>query len=201
MKKVPRMMNDVVIDLYQAGYSMQDIKHKLNLPITNIFRTLQGAGFRTDSYHNMEPQLRRVLSVLMKGPVFYRDLETYCDISMYAARDFVSRLGIVRPDHVRTYPAVPDEAYQFPAFHEFVNRYRAGESFPALVDDLHIPDDKLYSLFFYLWRNDMADEHRQNLVAQVKSQLDAGFPSTAVAHQEHISPAIVRRIARGERND
>ena len=186
---------NMILTLYQAGYSQQSIKQHLQVPLEEIGRVLRGAGQSTRTYHHMQPELSHVLYILMEQNVFYRDVEAYCDISAAAARDWVARRGMNRTGKSRTYQDASDEL-NFPEFRDFVRLYLAGESFPALICDLRIPDDKVYSLFWYVWHEDLSAQHHAALVARIRSLLRDGHPASAVAHQLRISPSIVRDIAR-----
>lgn len=189
-------MSDVILDLYGAGYSQQAIKAKLRLPVAEISRILRGAGLPTRGYHKMEPQLVRVLNVLLANHVFYRDIDKFCDISFDAARDYVARHGRSTCGFPRTYAEVPDQDLQFPELDEFVRRYAVGESFAALIEDLGLDDGKIYPLFYFLWQNKLGEAHAEALRARIGSQLAEGHPAPAVARQEHISPSITRRLAK-----
>lgn len=187
---------NMILTLYQAGYSQQSIKSRLRLPLAEIGRVLRDAGQSTKTYHHMQTEMSHVLDILMEGNVFYRDIEAYCDIAAGAAKDWVSRRGLHRQGKSRTYQPVSDDDLNFPEFHDFVRLYLDGESFSALVCDLRIPDDKVYPLFYYVWHEDLSVQHHTALVARIRSLLRDGHPASAVAHQLRISPSMVRNIVR-----
>ena len=188
--------SDAILDLYGQGYSKGAICKTLRASPLTVGRVLSEAGLSTGDYHKMEPELVRVVHALLPHGVFYRDMEACCDISADAVRDMVARYGYHRGNSYRTYLSVSEDCLSFPAFPVFVRRYQEGESFPALIQELGVSDDKIYPLFWYVWSEDLSGAHREQLALRVTGLLDQGVPAGAVAHQLHVSPSIVRHVAR-----
>lgn len=187
---------DAILNLYEQGYSKDAICRTLDKAPAAVGKVLTEAGFHTEDYHKMEPELKRIVFALLPHHVSYKDIEEYCDVSADAIRDLVARMGYRRGKCYRTYLSVSNDELSFPAFPEFVRRYEAGESFPALIKELGVSDDKVYPLWWYAWAHKLSGIHRDNLSGRVEALLEEDLPATAIAHRLHISPSIVRRVSR-----
>lgn len=184
-----------IIDLYSAGHSQHDISRRYDVSLVHTRHVLRSAGFKTNTFRSLSHTMIRVINQLVVDGVIYRDIETICDLSFHAVRDHVLRTK-VKTSTPAAFRVGAESSHHKTVFdsetcHSFLEGYRSGKSFCALVDELHLSDEAIFDAFCSVKNEDIA-KHRANLARCIEIKHAQGYSDAAVAKKLDISRSIVR---------
>jgi len=184
-----------IIALYRAGHSQNDITRRYDVTVLHTRRVLRSAGFNTNAFRALTHTMIRVINQLVVDGVIYRDIETICDLSFHAVRDHVLRTK-VKTSTPAAFRVGAESSHHNTVFDlrfrdRFLDGYRSGKSFCALVDELNLSDESIFDAFCSIKNEDIA-KHRANLARCIEIEHAKGFSDAAVAKKLDISRSIVR---------
>lgn len=194
-------MNDIrlpiddatIISLFRAGYSQNDIVSRYDVTFLRTRAVLQGAGEDTRGFRTLSDTAQRVIELLVKAGVYYRDIETVCDVSFHAVRDFVERRDLQgKRGHRRVTFTVPKDMVFEDKF-EFLQGYLSGISFFSMVSLLSL-DDTGIVLAHRAVSAEHIVKHRANLRIRIEQEHTKGLSPAGIARKLDISRSIVREL-------
>ena len=187
-------MNDIrlpiddatIISLFRAGYSQNDIVSRYDVTVLRTRAVLQGAGEDTRGFRTLSDTAQRVIELLVKAGVYYRDIETVCDVSFHAVRDFVERRDLQGKRGHRKDMVFEDKS-------EFLQGYLSGISFFSMVSLLSL-DDTGIVLAHRAVSAEHIVKHRANLRIRIEQEHTKGLSPAGIARKLDISRSIVREL-------
>ena len=188
--------DSTIISLFRAGYSQNDIASRYNVSVLHTRAVLQDAGEDTRGFRTLSDTAQRVIALLVQSGVYYRDIETVCDVSFHAVRDFVERRGLQgqRGHRIVTF-SVP-KSLKFTREAEFLQGYLSGISFFGMVSLLSLDDTEIV-LAHRAVSAEQIVKHRANLRIWIEQEHLNGLSPAGIARKLDISRSIVRDILSG----
>lgn len=188
--------DNTIIALFRAGYSQNDIASRYNVSVLHTRAVLQNAGEDTRSFRSLSVTAQRVITLLVKAGVYYRDIETVCDVSFHAVRDFVERQGLQGKRGHRAVTFVVPRSLEFKREDEFLQGYLSGTSFFSMVSLLSLDDTEII-LAHRSVNSEHIVTHRSNLRNRIEQEHTNGLSPTGIARKLDISRSIVRNLLSG----
>lgn len=187
-----------IIALYSAGHSQHDITRQYDVSVLHTRCVLRKAGFNTHEFRSLSHTMVRVVKQLVPRGVIYRDIETVCDISFHAIRDYVLRTQLKSSVPAACRVEISHHTTDFTdrTRLNFLAGYRIGKSFCSLVEELNLSDNGIYAAYSAVTNEDIA-QHRANLSRSIEIEHVKGLSDAAVAKNLQISRSIVRACLRG----
>lgn len=185
--------DSTIISLFRAGYSQNDIVSRYNVSVLHTRAVLQNAGEDTRGFRALSDTAQRVIALLVQAGVFYRDVETVCDVSFHAVRDFVERRGLQGKRGHRVVTFVVPEDFVFESKDKFLQGYLSGISFFNMVTLLSLSDTDIILAHRCVSAEDIVT-HRANLRTRIEQEYIKGLSPAGIARKLDISRSIVRNL-------
>lgn len=185
--------DSTIIALFRAGYSQNDIVGRYNVSVLHTRAVLQSAGEDTRGFRALSDTAQRVIELLVQAGVYYRDIETVCDVSFHAVRDFVERRGLQgkRGHRIVTFSVPMDTPFK--RKDEFLQGYLSGISFFGMVSLLSLDDPEIVLAHRSISAEHIV-KHRANLRARIEQEHTSGLSPAGIARKLDISRSIVRNL-------
>lgn len=185
--------DSTIIALFRAGYSQNDIANRYNVSVLHTRAVLQRAGENTRGFRALSDTAQRVIELLVQAGVFYRDIETVCDVSFHAVRDFVERRGLQGKRGHRTVTFIVPKGLKFQRMDEFLQGYLSGTSFFSMVSLLSLDDTEIILAHRAVSAEHIV-KHRANLRIRIEQEHAEGLSPAGIARKLDISRSIVRDL-------
>lgn len=188
--------DSTIISLFRAGYSQNDIATRYSVSVLRTRAVLQDAGEDTRGFRFLSDTAQRVIALLVQAGVYYRDIETVCDVSFHAVRDFVERQGLQGKRGHRIVTFVVPKSLKFMKEEEFLQGYLAGISFFGMVSLLSLDDTEVVLAHRAVSAEHIV-KHRANLRICIEQEYTNGLSPAGIARKLDISRSIVRSLLSG----
>lgn len=185
--------DSTIISLFRAGYSQNDIVSRYNVSVLRTRAVLQNAGEDTRGFRALSDTAQRVIELLVQAGLYYRDVETVCDVSFHAVRDFVERRGLQGKRGHRAVTIIVPKDLVFEDKDEFLQGYLSGTSFFGMVDLLSLSDTDIILAHRSVSAEHIV-EHRANLRIRIQQEYTKGLSPAGIARKLDISRSIVRNL-------
>lgn len=185
--------DSTIISLFRAGYSQNDIASRYNVSVLHTRAVLQSAGEDTRGFRALSDTAQRVIELLVQAGVYYRDIETVCDVSFHAVRDFVERRGLQGKRGHRTVTFVVPKGLAFKSKDKFLQGYLSGTSFFSMVSLLSLDDTEIVLAHRAVSAEHIV-KHRANLRIRIEQEYTKGLSPAGIARKLDISRSIVRNL-------
>lgn len=188
--------DSTIIALFRAGYSQNDIASRYSVSVLRTRAVLQEAGEDTRGFRSLSDTAQRVITLLVQAGVYYRDIETVCDVSFHAVRDLVERHGLQGKRGHRTVTFVVPNSLEFKRKSEFLQGYLSGTSFFGMVQRLSLDDTEIV-MAHRIVNAEHIVQHRSNLRTRIEREHASGLSPAGIARKLDISRSIVRNLLSG----
>lgn len=175
-----------IVELYKNGYSQNDIVKQYAVSVVQTRAILQAAGFNTRGYRTLSPAAMKVIEVLVRAGSRYTDIDTVCDISYHAIRDYVKRKNICQKRGASSLGIA-----SFPKRDEFLAAYREGKSFCLLFEEMELSDSEIVPAFQCIHKEDI-EKHRESLHQLIQKYEAEGVSKAGIARLLDISRSLLR---------
>lgn len=185
--------DNTIIALFRAGHSQNDIVSRYNVSVLRTRAVLQNAGEDTRGFRALSDTAQRVIQLLVQAGVYYRDIETVCDVSFHAVRDFVERRGLQGKRGRRIVSFVVSKESAFESKDTFLEGYLSGTSFFSMVSLLALDDVDIVLAHRAVTAEHIV-KHRANLRTRIEQEYAQGLSPAGIARKLDISRSIVRDL-------
>lgn len=185
--------DSTIVALFRAGYSQNDIVGRYNVSVLHTRAVLQDAGEDTRGFRALSDTAQRVIALLVQAGVYYRDIETVCDVSFHAVRDFVERHGLRGERGHRPVSFVVPGDTVFVSKDDFLQGYLSGTSFFGMVTRLSLNDTEIVLAHRAISAEHIV-QHRANLRLRIEQEHTNGLSPAGIARKLDISRSIVRNL-------
>ena len=185
--------DSTIVALFRAGYSQNDIVGRYNVSVLHTRAVLQDAGEDTRGFRALSDTAQRVIALLVQAGVYYRDIETVCDVSFHAVRDFVERHGLRGERGHRPVSFVVPGDTVFVSKDDFLQGYLSGTSFFGMVTRLSLDDTEIVLAHRSISAEHIV-QHRANLRLRIEQEHTNGLSPAGIARKLDISRSIVRNL-------
>lgn len=188
-----------IIELFESGYSQQDIIAKYRVTVQRTRSVLTAAGYDTSNFRRLsKPMVDIIVNLLRTGSSFQK-IETVCDISYHAVHAVVERNNLQFVSTMaRESISRQDLCIDVPERDEFIAGYVSGESFCSMCHKLALPMDAIISLYYQISPENI-EAHRENLRKHIIEDSKKLFSAAGIARKRQISQSVVRNALKAEK--
>ena len=189
------IIDDKIIELYNNGWSINDIVARYRASAKRVRGVLQEKGKETSGYRSISDCLRERLLALVTTKLSVRELEERVDQSSHLIRQVLRDKGVTATEW-RTQNKTDFSIHAIPpaTWKSFVEMYISGNGgFMFCADACGFSPRNCAEAALRLSNEDVK-KHRERLREKIINKRSTGLSAISVGKQLGVSPALVKKI-------
>ena len=186
-----------IIELYKQGYSCKDICRVYNLSALMVRTCLRSAGLNTSIYRKVSPSNKEKILLLVKTGYSYREIESLLQTSTHLIREVIEKedmVGFAPKNHPPIELNISEDQVSFSVVDRLNELYSSGQYGLAQCAYLLNVSDAEFLWFVFHLSNEDKENHKKNMINNIKKMYSSAVPVSAIAKKMDVSPSIVKKL-------
>lgn len=195
MKVKKPISNELILKLYSAGWSINDIVAHYTTSVSHVRSVLQKNGIATRNYRSVSDFSKECIMAVIPVATSIRQLADILDVSDHLIRH-IMRCNQVNVSSLRGKAQIELNEEKIPQskWNSFRTSYILGErGFFKCAEEFNFSVSDCVEVVLRLSSDDVK-KHKENLTSYILSHYSSGLSPSSVAKQIGVSTAIVKRI-------